>query len=70
MARDLGVDTLNFQHQWSITSKMVEEHNRLHGDMHKVSCDKLGAADPEPVDLDAMVQVVRRIRSGQGKPTK
>ncbi len=70
IACDLGVDALNFQHQWSITSKMVEEHNRLHGSMHRVSCDELGAVDPEPVDLDEMVDVVQRIRSGARKVDK
>lgn len=63
IACDLGVDTLNFQHQWSITSRMVDAHNRLHGDLHRVSCEELGAADPEPVDLDEMVEVVQRIHS-------
>ncbi len=62
IARELGVDALNFQHQWSFTQRMVDEHNVKHGDFHPISFEDLGGADPPEVDLDEMVSVVGRIR--------
>lgn len=62
VARDLGVDALNFQHQWSITQRMVDEHNAEYGEIHPLCAGDLGASDPPPVDLDKMVAVLGRIR--------
>ncbi len=62
IAKDLGADAINFQHQWSLTRRMVDEHNARFGDFHPVSFEDLGGADPAPVDLDEMVAVIARIR--------
>lgn len=61
IARELGVEALNFQHQWSLTQRMVDEHNAKHGTVHPICADDLGASDPPPVDLDKMVEVVSGI---------
>ncbi len=62
VARELGVDALNFQHQWSITTRMIDEHNAKYGKMHSLCAADLGASDPPPVDLERIVGVVSRIR--------
>ena len=62
IAKELGVDALNYQFQWSLTPKMVDAHNKLHGDFHPLSGEQLGAADPLSVDIDEVVAVVKRIR--------
>jgi len=63
IARDLGVDALNFQFQWSFTRKMVDDHNARFGDFHAISYEDLGGADPPPVDIDELVGIIRRIRA-------
>jgi len=62
LATEIGVDGLNFQHQWTITQRMVDDHNAIHGAYHTMSAEGLGVAKPEPVDLEKMVDTVRRIR--------
>ena len=62
IAKELGADAINFQHQWSLTRRMVDEHNAKFGDFHPVSFEDLGGADPPPVDLDEMAAVIGRIR--------
>ena len=62
IAKELGVDAINFQHQWSLTRRMVDEHNAKFGGFHEVSFEDLGGADPPPVDLEEMAAIVGRIR--------
>lgn len=62
IARELGVEALNFQHQWSVTQRMVDEHNAKFGKEHPLSAEDLGASDPPPVDLEKMIEITNRIR--------
>ncbi len=61
-ASALGVSVVNFQHQWSLTPAMVQQHNAAHSDCHGLSGEHLGAADPPSVDPAHMVETVGRIR--------
>lgn len=62
IAVELGIAGLNFQHMWSMTQQMVDEHNGKYGEVHTICAGDVGAFDPPPVDLDKMVGVVSRIR--------
>ena len=62
IARELGVDVMNFQHQWVLTSEMVEAHNRLFGDVHPMSYEEMGGMEPPAVDAEELGQAVDRIR--------
>lgn len=61
IARDLGVDALNYQHQWSLTPKMLDAHNRKHGAEHYIPCNT-GQIDLPKPNVEAIVEVVSRIR--------
>lgn len=62
IAQELGVDVLNYQHQWSLTDRMVAEHNAMYGHCHGLLGDNLGASDPPPIDAQQVVDTVRGIR--------
>lgn len=62
LARELRADALNYQHQWSLTRRMIEEHNKRHGEVHPISCGEVGEIELPPPDLTEVVEVVRRIR--------
>jgi Fe-coproporphyrin III synthase len=62
VAESLGAVGLNFQQQWTFTRGMVAEHNGLYGDVHPVAYGQLGGLDLPPVDVDALVSAVARIK--------
>lgn len=62
IASDLGADAVNYQHQWSLTRQMVEEHNRRFGDAHPISYDAAGGIELPPVDTGELIRVLARTR--------
>ncbi len=62
IAHQLGASALNYQHLWSLTRKMVDEHNEAYGHVHHVSYEEMGGMEPPPTDPNEVVGVVRRIR--------
>ncbi len=63
IAADLGVEVMNFQHQWVLTRRMVEAHERLLGEVHPASFEEMGGMAPPSVDAEEVVQAVERIRA-------
>jgi MoaA/NifB/PqqE/SkfB family radical SAM enzyme len=62
IAEDLSVDALNFQHQWSLTAKMIEAHNLKHGAFHFIPLETTGQIDLPKPDSCEVVEVVRKIQ--------
>ena len=62
IAHELRVDALNYQHQWALTHKMAEAHNRRYGDVHPIAIEEIGDIDLPPVDPNEVTEIVRRIR--------
>ena len=62
VAHELKVDALNYQHQWALTHKMAEAHNRRFGDVHPVAIEEIGNIDLPPVDPAEVTDILRRIR--------
>lgn len=63
IARQLGVDVMNFQHQWVLTRQMVDAHNRLHGDAHPISFEEMGGMSAPEVDAEAVGREVDAVRA-------
>lgn len=62
IAHELKMDALNFQHQWALTHKMAEAHNRRYGDIHPISIKEIGDIEPPPVDPKEVSEIVQRIK--------
>lgn len=62
IARGIGVHALNFQHQWTLTQRMVDDHNQNYSSFWCLSGEELGVAEHPKVDLDAITIVLQRIR--------
>ncbi len=63
IARELGVDVMNFQHQWVLTKEMVDAHNRLFGDVHPISFEEMGGMSAPEVEADEVGREVDAIRA-------
>ena len=62
VAESVGAEGLNYQHQWSVTRRMVAEHSGEYPGLHDVTYEALGGTDLPTVDPDALAATVARIR--------
>lgn len=62
LAREMGADALNYQHQWSLTPRMADAHNQCYGSVHYISGERHGVVEHPVVDVPRVVETVRRIR--------